>query len=90
MIFVTFTILGVFVINIGYSVMAKKLKKGWVIILFAIALVGSLAMGYLSTKNFEQASMNWIAEIVNTIAQSALMAGAIVLHKAGLKDLALK
>lgn len=90
MIFVGFTIVGVAVMNVGYCVMAKKLKKPLALALFIFALVGSLAMGYLSTKNFELAAMNWLAEIINTLAQGALMAGAIILDKAGLKDLEIK
>ncbi len=90
MIFVGFTIVGVAVMNIGYCVMAKRLKKPVAMILFIFALVGSLAMGYLSTKNFELAAMNWLAEIINTLAQGALMVGAIILDKAGLKNAEIK
>lgn len=90
MIFVALTIAGVVAINTCYCILAKKLKKSWTMILFILALVGSLAMGYLSTKDFADPAMNWIAEIVNTFAQGCLMAGAIILHKAGLKDLQLK
>ena len=41
-------------------------------------------MGYLSSRDFAQASMNWIAEGVNVVGQGALLAGTLMLHKAGL------
>ena len=40
-------------------------------------------MGYLSAKDFAQASMNWIAEGVNIVGQGAFLAGALLLHKSG-------
>ncbi len=45
--------------------------------------VCSLGMGYLSAKDFAQASMNWIAEGVNIVGQGAFLAGALLLHKSG-------
>ena len=47
-------------------------------------------MGYLSSRNFDGALMNWIAEGVNTVGQGALLAGAILLNKAGFADLRLR
>jgi glutamate-5-semialdehyde dehydrogenase len=44
-------------------------------------------MGYLSTKDFEEAAMNWIAEGVNFCGQGLFLLGAWMLHKAGLKQL---
>ena len=45
-----------------------------------------MGMGYLSSQDFSQASMNWIAEGVNVVGQGALLCGTLVLHKAGLAD----
>jgi len=43
-----------------------------------------LGMGYLSSKSFEKASMNWIAEGINAAGQLSFLAGCRILHKAGL------
>jgi hypothetical protein len=39
-------------------------------------------MGYLSSKNFSEAAMNWIAEGVNILGQGTLLAGVLLLNKA--------
>ena len=50
-------------------------------ILFIISFVCSLCMGYLSSQDFAQASMNWIAEGVNIIGQGSLLVGVLLLNK---------
>ena len=89
MIFVVMNCLGLAVICSCLSVIAVKLKKKKLIILFVLCFFAMLAMGYLSSKDFEQAIMNWIAEFVNFTGQALLLAGICILHKAGLKDLEL-
>ena len=49
-----------------------------------------LMMGYLSSKDFASPALNWVAEIVNIVAQGSLLFGIIKLNKAGLKDFRLK
>lgn len=49
----------------------------------------SIGMGYLSSKDFTQASMNWIAEGVNVVGQGCFLWGAISLRKAGLEEFTL-
>ena len=44
----------------------------------------NFGMGYLSSRKFDNAAMNWIAEGVNTVGQGALFVGAVLLHKNGL------
>jgi hypothetical protein len=44
-------------------------------------------MGYLSSKDFAEASMNWIAEGVNVVGQGTLLLGVYLLHKNGLADI---
>lgn len=85
MIFVSFMCLGIVTIGGSLAVIAAGMKKKAIIPLFVLAIVGMLGMGYLSSKDFTQASMNWIAEGVNTFAQSMFLLGVVKLHKAGLK-----
>jgi len=84
MIFVVMMVLGLFGLNFGLSVYAKKMKKSKVIVLFIVAFIFSLMMGYLSSKDFDKSYFNWIAEGVNTIGQGAFFAGVLLLDKAGL------
>lgn len=81
---------GLGLMDVGLCILAKKLKKPAVIAIFVLSFVCCLGMGYLSTKDFEKASMNWIAEGVNFCGQGLFLLGAWMLHKAGLSELELK
>ena len=81
---------GLGLMDVGLCILAKKLKKPVVIVIFVLSFVCCLGMGYLSTKDFEKASMNWIAEGVNFCGQGLFLLGAWMLHKAGLSELELK
>ena len=90
----TFVFVGLMVAGLGIldtvlCIISAKLKKPWLIAIFALSFVCSLGMGYLSTKDFAKASMNWIAECVNVVGQGSLLAGVYILHKSGLADLEL-
>ena len=76
-------------LDAGLCILAKKMKKPAVIAIFALSFVCCLGMGYLSTKDFEEAAMNWIAEGVNFCGQGLFLLGTWMLHKAGLADLEL-
>lgn len=89
MIFVALMVLGLLGLDIGLSVVAKKMKKSWVIVLFVMSFVFSLTMGYLSSKDFSQSYMNWVAEGINVIGQGSLFAGTLILHKNGLEKFSL-
>ena len=78
---------GLACLDAGLCVLAKKLKKPVAIAIFAVSFVCCLGMGYLSSKDFTEASMNWIAEFVNFFGQGLFLLGAWMLHKAGLKEL---
>ena len=80
---------GLGIMDAVLCILAAKLKKPVLIAIFALSFVCSLCMGYLSSKDFAEASMNWIAEGVNVIGQGTLLTGVILLHKNGLSDLAL-
>ena len=87
----TFVFVGLMVSGLGIMdtvlcILAGKLKKPALIAIFVISFVCSLCMGYLSSQDFAEASMNWIAEGVNVIGQGTLLLGVCLLHKYGLAD----
>lgn len=84
--FVVLMIAGLAMVNVGLCILSVKLNKYILIILFVLSFLCSLGMGYLSSRDFTQASMNWIAEGVNVVGQSLLFAGVLLLHKNGLAD----
>ena len=91
----TFVFVGLMVAGLGVMdtvlcILSAKLKKPWLIALFVLSFVCSLCMGYLSSKDFTEAAMNWIAEGVNVVGQGSFLAGAYLLHKNGLAELELK
>ena len=88
-VFVGLMVAGLGLMDVVLCVLAVKLKKPKLIILFVLSFVCSLCMGYLSSQDFARASMNWIAEGVNVVGQGALLAGVALLHKHGLAKLRL-
>lgn len=87
----TFVFVGLMVAGLGIMdavlcIIAAKLKKPALIAIFVLSFVCSLCMGYLSSQDFAEASMNWIAEGVNVIGQGTLLLGVYLLHKNGLAD----
>ncbi len=63
---------------------AKKMKVRSAVVLFILAFVFVLAMGYLGAKFDDSSSMHWIAQLTNIIGQGSLFLGVYKLHKAGL------
>ena len=90
MIFVTLMVAGLGLMTAALSMLSVKLKKTWLIALFVLGLFCSMGMGYLSSKDFSDAALNWIAEAVNIVGQGSFFAGALLLHRAGLKELKLE
>jgi len=87
----TFVFVGLMVAGLGIMdavlcILAGKLKKPALIAIFVLSFVCSLCMGYLSSQDFAEASMNWIAEGVNVVGQGTLLLGVCLLHKNGLAD----
>lgn len=70
----------------GLSVVAAKMKKAPVMILFILSFVCAMAMGYMSSQDSTLGWVNWAEQSINCVSQGCLMAGVILLHKAGLKD----
>ena len=84
--FVAFMVLGLGMMDAGLCYFAKKLKKPGIIVIYVVSFVCCLGMGYLSSKDFAQASMNWIAEGINVVGQGCFLWGALALKKAGLEE----
>lgn len=87
----TFVFIGMMVAGLGcmcgcLSVIAARMKKLPAIVLFILAFVGSMGMGYMSSYDSTSALINWIEQGINTVSQGCLMAGVILLHKAGLRE----
>ena len=89
-IFVSFLMVGFGCLNFGLIPLAKKLKKPAAIVLLIVSFVLLMGMGYLSSKDFSEAAMNWVAQGVNIGAQAAFVLAVCILHRAGLKDLKLE
>ena len=83
MVWVMLTVLGNLGASAGLVWIASKVKKA-AVPLFIVAFVCSMMMGYLSSRDFAQASMHWIAQSVNTLGQALLLVGSLLVHKAGL------
>ena len=89
-VFVSLMVLGLGLLDAILCVLSSKVKKPVLCVLFLVSFVCSLGMGYLSTKDFAQASMNWIAEGVNVVGEGALLLGVVLLHRRGLASLRLE
>ncbi|MBQ4228051.1 MAG: hypothetical protein II697_07570 [Clostridia bacterium] len=88
-IFVGLMVAGLGMLDAALCILAKRLKKTSAILLLIFSFLASLAMGYLSSHDFNQASMNWIAQGVNILGQAALLLGILLMHRSGLSALAL-
>lgn len=88
-IFVGLMVAGLGCLDTALAILAGKLGKPALIAVFAVSFICCLGMGYLSSKDFAEASMNWIAEGVNVAGQGTFLLGAYLLHKNGLSDLSL-
>ena len=75
-IFVAVSILGILGMCLGLSVEAKRRNKKLAMVMFIITFIFMLMMGYLSSKDFEKASMNWIAEGVNIVGWTIFLIGS--------------
>ncbi len=64
--------------------MARRMKQNTAAILFILAFMSMLGMGYLSSQFDDSSSMHWIAQSVNIVSQAALLGGVLILHKNGL------
>lgn len=83
-VFVGLMVAGLGLMDVALCIISAKMKKPALMVFFVLSFICSLCMGYLSSQDFAQASMNWIAEGVNVVGQGAMLAGVLSLHKNGL------
>ena len=67
-------------------VISVKMKKKLPVFFFVLSFIFIMAMGYLGAKFDDSSSMNWVAQLTNMISQGSLLAGVMLLHKAGLGE----
>lgn len=87
--FIMMMVVGLGGLCAGLSVLAVKMKKGAVMLLFIGSFVCAMAMGYLSSQDSTLAWVNWAEQSINTASQLCLMLGVIALHRADLKNAAI-
>ncbi len=73
--FVSMMIIGLGAMDAGLCYIASKQKNRKALVMFIVSFFLSMMMGYLSSRDFTQASMNWVAEIVNICGQVLLYLG---------------
>lgn len=81
--FVSLMVVGLGLLDAGLIALAVREKKRGIVVLLVVSFVCSLCMGYLSSRDFSAAAMNWIAEGVNIVGQGTFLAAAVLLRKAG-------
>ena len=77
---------GLGAMDAGLCFIANMMKKRNALACFIISFFFSLMMGYLSSRDFDKAFMNWMAQGINICGQLLLLIGCKILDKAGLKD----
>ena len=89
MVFIPMMVLGLGAMVTVLSVLAAKLKKKPVMVLFILSFMASLAMGGMASQDSSQAWVNWVEQSLNCVGQGALLLGVVMLDRAGLKELKL-
>ena len=84
--FIMMMVVGLGGLCVGLSVLAAKMKKSAVMILFILSFVCAMAMGYMSSQDSTQSWVNWVEQSINTVSQLCLMLGVVALHKDSLKN----
>lgn len=85
-VFLAMMVLGLGCICTCLSVLAVRMKKKCAIVLFVLAFVASMGMGYAGRLDSTASWVNWVEQSINIVSQGCLMWGVLVLHKAGLRN----
>lgn len=84
LLFVVLMVLGVLALDGSLMAVAAKRKKPAAIALYAVSLLFTLGMGYLSTRDAASPALNWAAECVNLLGQGTFLWATLLLHRSGL------
>ena len=82
-VFVAAMVAGVALMDYSLAKIARKRGAALAATLFAVAFFFALGMGYLSSKDFANPAMNWIAEGVNVCGQAIFLVASIILARKG-------
>lgn len=85
-IFISMMVLGLGSICTCLSILAVKMKKKGAVALFVLAFLASMGMGAMSGQDTTLAWVNWTEQAINCVGQGLLLWGALILHRAGLKE----
>ena len=85
-VFISMMVLGLGAICACLSILAAKLKKKGLIVVFVLCFFVYMGMGYLGSREDNSAAANWIEQGVNTLGQLLMLIGVAGLHRAGLRD----
>lgn len=85
-VFIMLMVLGLGCLCTSLSILAARMKKKATILLFVLAFVCYMGMGYMSSQDSTLSWVNWVEQSINCVGQGLLMIGVIVLHKAGLAE----
>ena len=88
-VFIMMMVLGLGSICTVLSILAVKLKKKGIMVLFILSFAASMGMGAMAGQDPTQAWYHWTEQTINCVGQGLLLWGVIRLHKAGLKDIIL-
>ena len=83
---VAMMVIGVGAMDAALAYTASRLKRKGALVCFIVSFFLLLGMGYLSSRDFTKASMNWIAQGINLAGQLLLFIGCRTLSEAGLKN----
>ena len=82
-VFVAAMVAGVALMDFSLAKIARKRGAALAATLFAVSFVFALGMGYLSSKDFANPAMNWIAEGVTVCGQAIFLVASIILARKG-------
>ena len=80
-------VFGVLLIDVCLGILASKLQKKLLLGVFVLSFLLELTMGYLSSRDFTQAAINWCVQGINIGSQGLFLVGAMRLRKAGMEKL---
>lgn len=84
--FLVMMVLGLGCICTCLSILAARMKKRSTIVLFVLAFLASMGMGYAGRLDSTASWVNWLEQGINIVSQGCLMWGILILHKASLRN----